>query len=363
MAEKKKLALIGCGGIGGYHLEHLIQFKEEGIVDLVGFCDLIEERAKNYAEKAGCDKYYTDFAVMCDEVKPDMCFICIPPYCHGAVEKGLIARGIHFFVEKPVALDMELAKEIRDLAAENNIITAVGFQCRASNLVAPQKKFMEENEIVFVSCNRMGGLPGTPWWHIKELSGGQIVEQTIHNFDIVRYLVGEPEEVFTYGQRGNVKNYKGTPADYDTDDLTTSVVRFKNGVLASLNTGCYITSGEGFDSNFTFSAKDKRCELRILSRLDIYGEKAEKKAEAEKAGFVIANDGGIAASSGDFIRYRSSGDAGMTNDRAFVNAVITGDKSGIYAPYEDAVKTLAFVLACNKSMETGMPVKVENMLK
>ena len=38
---KKRLALIGCGGIGQYHLSHFVQFKD--IVDLVGLCDLIPE--------------------------------------------------------------------------------------------------------------------------------------------------------------------------------------------------------------------------------------------------------------------------------------------------------------------------------
>ena len=41
--SKKRVAIVGCGGIGGYHLGHLVQFTD--IVELVGFCDLIPERA------------------------------------------------------------------------------------------------------------------------------------------------------------------------------------------------------------------------------------------------------------------------------------------------------------------------------
>ena len=49
----KKLAQIGCGGIGGYHLEHFLKFDD---VELVGFCDIIPERAEGFAKKAGKGK-------------------------------------------------------------------------------------------------------------------------------------------------------------------------------------------------------------------------------------------------------------------------------------------------------------------
>ena len=48
----------------------------------------------------------------------------------------------------------------------------------------------------------------------------------------------------------------------------------------------------------------------------------------------------------------------MLCDHTFIEAVITGDASKIRSPYEDAVKSVLFTLACNESMETGKPVKV-----
>ena len=154
----KKLAMIGCGGIGSYHLSHFVQFKD--IVELAGFCDLIPERAESFVQQAGCGKAFTNYIEMYDEIQPDMVFICIPPYCHGEIEFETIRRGIHFFVEKPLALDLDLARKIRDAAAEKNLITASGFQCRYSNLVEPNVKFCQENEVVFVDASRIGGMPG-----------------------------------------------------------------------------------------------------------------------------------------------------------------------------------------------------------
>lgn len=346
----KKLAMIGCGGIGSYHLGHFLGFTD--IVELAGFCDLIPERAESFVEKAGSGKAYTDYKQMYDEVNPDMVFICIPPYCHGEIEFETIRRGIPFFVEKPLALDLDLARQIRDAAAEKNLITASGFQCRYSNLVEPNVKFCRENEIVFVDASRIGGMPGVFWWRDKDLSGGQIVEQTIHQFDIIRYVFGEPVEVFTYGTRGFLKGVE----NYNTDDLSTTVVKFESGALGVISTGDYATSGNSHDSKVIFSAKDKRAELKILGTLEIFGETpAEAK---ESGGTVIKGDGALSAG-GKSIVYRQDGDAGILCDRTFIEAVISGDGSKIRSPYADAFKSVSFTMACNKSMETGLPVKVE----
>lgn len=347
----KKLAMIGCGGIGQYHLGHFLGFTD--IVELAGFCDLIPERAESFVEKAGSGKAYTDYREMYDEVQPDMVFICIPPYCHGEIEFETIRRGIPFFVEKPLALDLDLARKIRDAAAEKNLITASGFQCRYSNLVEPNVQFCRENEIVFVDASRIGGMPGVFWWRDKDLSGGQIVEQTIHQFDIIRYVFGEPEEVCTYGTRGFMKNIP----DYNTEDLSTTIIKFKSGALGVMSTGDYATSGNSHDSKVIFSSKDKRAELKILDTLKIYGEKPAEP-ESGKDGFVVKGDGALSAG-GDSVVYRQDVDAGILCDRTFIEAVISGDGSKIRSPYSDAFKSVSFTMACNKSMETGMPVKVE----
>ncbi|NLC44448.1 MAG: Gfo/Idh/MocA family oxidoreductase [Clostridiales bacterium] len=351
----KKLAMIGCGGIGGYHLSHFLEFND---IKLAGFCDLILERAEGFVEKAGSGKAFTDYKEMYDEIQPDMVFICIPPTQHGEIEFETIRRGIPFFVEKPVALDLDLARKIRDEAKKAGLITASGFQCRYSNLVEPNVKFIKDKEIVFVDCTRMGGVPMVDWWRNKDTSGGQIVEQTIHQFDIIRYVFDEPEMVFTMGTRGFVNEIE----DYNTDDLSTTVVRFRNGALAAISTGCYATSGDSFESKIVFSARDSRAELRILSDLKLFGYEDENEvtADEESEGFVVKGDGGMGASNVEGIVYKQDGDAGILCDRTFIDAVITGDASKIRSPYEDAIRSLEFTLACNKSMETGLPVKIEN---
>ncbi len=350
----KKLALIGCGGIGHYHLSHFVQFKD--IVELAGWCDLIKERAEDCQKIAGCGEVFTDYKVMLDTVKPDMVFVCVPPYCHGEIEFDLIERGIHFFVEKPLALDLELARKIRDAAEAKGLITASGFQCRYADLIVqPAKKFCADNQVVLVECSRIGGVPGVDWWRKKDLSGGQAAEQTIHQFDIIRYMIGDPVEVFSYNARGIITEEEWP--GYDTDDLSITACKFENGALCVISTGCYATSGDSFDSKITFSTRDKRMEHRILGNTVIYGEKPVEVEEA-KDGFVVKGDGALSAGGGA-VKYNNEGDAGVQCDRTFIEGVISGDGSKIRSSYRDAFKSVAFTLACNQSMDTGLPVKVE----
>ena len=157
----KKLVMIGCGGIGRYHLGHLLQFDD---IEIAGFCDAMPERAESFVKEAGSGKAFTNFKEMYDEVKPDMVFICVPPTEHGEIEFETIKRRIPFFVEKPVALSLDLAYKIRDEVNKAGLITAVGFQCRYSNLVEPNIKFIKEKQIIFVDCIRIGGVPSVSWW-------------------------------------------------------------------------------------------------------------------------------------------------------------------------------------------------------
>lgn len=342
----KKLAMIGCGGIGDYHLRHFLNYDD---IELAGFCDLIPERAESFAQKAG-GRAFVRYEDMLDAVKPDMVFVCVPPTAHGAIEMELIDRRIPFFVEKPVALDLDLARRIRDAAEKAGVITATGFQCRYSSLVPPTREFVDSHPTVLVSCARVGGIPAVEWWRKRATSGGQIVEQTIHQFDLIRYMLGEPETVFTMGARGFVTGVEG----YDTEDVSVTAVRFASGALATIATGCYAQGAEASDSKITFGARDARLDHYILSRAKLFA-----KAGESGEGLVFKGDGTLAAGGGAHRVYEDDGLAGVRCDRTFVDAVLTGDASAIRSPYADAVRSLAFTLACNESMDTGKPIDVD----
>ena len=349
----KKAAIIGCGGIGGYHLGYLTTFKD---IELAGFCDLLIDRAKSFVKKAKTGKAYSCFHKMYDEVKPDMVFICIPPSCHGEIEFETIRRGIPFFVEKPLALDPVLAKQIVRQVEEKGLIAASGFQGRYDSINDSAKKFIKDNQVLHVYASRIGGMVDVPWFRIKYLSGGQLVEQTIHQMDMLRYLLeDEPDTVYSVANRGYITQDEWS--GYCIDDISTTLVTFKSGITATMVTGVYSLGVSSWDNKMTFGTRSSRMDYRLITDITIYDEST---ASGENLGGLVSGDGMQRTAEGEVgIKEKSVNDCGYECDRTFVDAVISGDASKIRSPYADAWKSVAFCLACNKSMETGMPVKVE----
>ena len=349
----KKLVLIGCGGIGGYHLDNFLQFKD---IQLAGFCDLLIDRAESFVKKAGSGKAYSDFLRMYDEVSPDMVFICVPPTCHGEIEFESIRRRIPFFVEKPLALDADLAKEVIRQLDETGLTAASGFQCRYDSINETARNYIKSNQIFHISGSRMGGMVEVPWWRLKPSSGGQLVEQTIHQMDLLRYLLeDEPDTVYSVASRGYLtqEEFPG----YFTDDLSTTLVTFKSGLTATMVTGCHALGPACWDNKMTFGSRETRMDYRLLTDVTIYGGAGSEAPE--ELGGVVSGDGMLRTTGGSGVTTKSHNQPGIECDRTFIDAVITGDASKIRSPYHDAWKSVAFCLACNESMTSGMPVKVE----
>ncbi len=324
----KKIAIVGCGGRGLYHLNNL---KTMSDVEVVAFCDLISERAEDLAEHAGA--VFTDFSEMYDEVGPDAVFICTPPYCHGEIEFEAARRGIHFFVEPPFALSLDIAEKIRTEAEARGIITSVGFTDRYCAFTYEAARFCAEQDVVTIDCVDVGEVGERFWLRDVELSGGRIMESTIRHLDTLRFIFGEPDEVFAYSTRGFV----GGITNYDTDDAVSALVRFKNGTLATVTAGAFALSDTSCDSHIAFRSGRMSATFRPGDGIEIAGE-TDVSDETQLC--------------------TADCDCGMDADRAFIEAIIENDESRVRSDYADGVKTLAFADAIRRSVNEGRAVKV-----
>lgn len=138
-----KIGIIGCGGIAMGHITRLL--KIEG-VKFVGMCDINENSAKKYASLYG-GNFYTDFRKMFDKEKIDACYICVPPFAHIGQEEECIERNIPFFIEKPIHLNLDKAKEIAKKVKEKKLITSVGYILRYFDIVDQLKERMKDEQI------------------------------------------------------------------------------------------------------------------------------------------------------------------------------------------------------------------------
>lgn len=318
-----RIGFFGCGGIAGAHFNVLSQIDE---AQPVAFCDIDAARAESAAQRFS-GKAYTDWEQMLDSETIDALYVCVPPHAHVGAEEAAAERGIHLFVEKPVARTLEKAKAIEEAIAKHGVISSVGYHFRYMATTAKARELLEGKTIGMVTGWWMGGMPGVAWWRVMAQSGGQFVEQTTHIVDLARYLVGDISEV--YALLTNRKLH--TEVDnYSVYDVGAVAVKFANGVVGAIHNTCLLNLGW-------------RVGLDIVTP-DMVIETDWGKVKVTKAGKEVT--------------HHLSSNPYLEENKAFIHAIVTGDRSGIRSTYADAVKTLAVTLAANESARTGQAVKV-----
>ncbi|MCL2096757.1 MAG: Gfo/Idh/MocA family oxidoreductase [Oscillospiraceae bacterium] len=333
MSAKLKAAVVGCGGISNWHFSRVKDYED---VEYVGFYDIKKERAEKMADAAKQGKAFDCYISMLDESKPDILYVCVPPDQHGMIELEAIKRGIHMMIQKPIATDVAVAEKICDLATQHEIIISVGHQDRYLDLVDPMREFLKDRHIGLINGAWVGGIPMVYWWVRRSTSGGQVVEQNIHLYDMLRYLIGEPVTVYTAGGKGMVKPHTLPIIGYDVEDYTATTVTFRNGSVANIFTGCYMEEGGGMQNGLTFYAKDATIDYHLRDKVIFTDKNGTKEVKTEI-------------------------EQGIALDRVFIDAVKSGrpeDIQKIRSPYFDAIKSLKFTVATNTSLDTGKAVYV-----
>lgn len=326
--DKVKVGLVGCGGIANYHADHLIKMDD---VDIVAVADPVEERRLAMSKKVGGARTYFSHKELYEaEDGLDAVYICIPPDQHTDTETTAVEKGFNIFVEKPMALSLDKAEEVKQAIEKAGVVSAVGFQDRYLDIIERAKAYLEGRTVGIVYGSWIGGIPGVPWWKDKKQSGGQVVEQNIHLFDMLRYFFGEADVVYSCAGRGIVKDVPG----YNVEDYSATTMVFKNGVIATLFTGCYLEKDASNRGNgLRIMCSDSRVEYDLRHAVRFI-----KRYSLEE--------------------YITAEDQGMKADRTFIDAVKAKDPAMVRSPYADAVKSLQLTLAANQSMDSGLPVKL-----
>lgn len=232
-----KTAILGCGGWGTRHAQNIAKLPEQ--IELVACCDQVEKRAQALAQKYAVPsaQVFTDHQAMLDRVPLDLVLICLPPYAHTNEVDLAAERGIHLLIEKPIALTSEHAWRMVEVVEKAQIRTQVGFMYRFGAAVKALKALIDSGQagpVGLMSARYFCNSLHNPWWIDRAKSGGQVFEQAIHLLDLMRYFMGEPEQV--YSKQRNLF-HQDTPG-YTVEDVSGTVISFRNGglgVLAATN--------------------------------------------------------------------------------------------------------------------------------
>jgi predicted dehydrogenase len=317
-----------------HHMTGVLTFDD---VEVVAVADPRPERTEAMMKRTGATRAYAghkDF--FAGEDKLDAVYICVEPTAHDGIEETCIERGIPFLVEKPMTLDMEQGRKIAEATQKAGLVTCVGFQDRYLDIIDRTKEELQGMKVGMVYGSWFGGVPQVWWWMKKNTCGGQLLEQNIHLADMLRYLFGEADSVYAVCGGGLIdpSEFRTTLPTYETDDFSTALVTFKSGVVANLMSGCFVTrEGNYIRNGLTIIGRDKSIEYTLRRSVTIYTAESQLTVNRMR-------------------------DQSERHDRAFLDAVRSGDPTAVRSPYSDAYKSLILAEAANRSMASGLPVKL-----
>lgn len=333
-----KLGFVGVGGIAQRHLNNAAKRDD---VAIVGHADIVAERARTAAATFG-GQAYDDCVALYEAQQPDAIVICTPPDAHGRIEEEALARGIPFFVEKPVAVDLARAARVKRAVDAAGLTTQVGYMYRFCEGVRKARELLANRPVAMVQQHfYMPGLPDREWWPDLGRSGGQLTEQSTHMLDLGRYLVGEVVSVRARTTR--VRDWSPRPgqpatggllwaaAGFTIPDTCALILEYAGGALGTLS--CSMVPGTAWD-----------CGFRIVAE-----------------GLIVTIDGGNVRWAGQETGECKAGDnwaSYVLYD--FLDAVRDGRPSQV--PYDEGVRSLAISLAGYAAEASGQAVSPVDMV-
>lgn len=216
-----RVAMIGAGGIAARHLGAL---RAMDGVEVVAHVARTQPSSARAAARWGGRAYPSVQALLATE-ELDAAFVTVPPDAHDGVDEALVAAGVPFLVEKPLAADRRTADRIAEAVAERRLVVGVGYQWRAFDTLPLVREVLADHRVRFVEGAWHGNLPTPSWWRRASGSGGQMVEQATHLFDLARHLLGEAQVLFA------VDGLLDRPAAPDVAGVAAATLRFDGGAL------------------------------------------------------------------------------------------------------------------------------------
>ena len=223
-----KTGLIGCGKFANKHMANLVSMPEK--FEISAFCDIVRENAEQYAVKYsnGKAEVYSDYHQMFDRTPLDLVLICLPPFGHKDEVDAAAKHGVNILIEKPIALTSEHAWKMVEAVERAGIKSQVGFMFRFGAAIEKLKSMIVDGsagQVGLMSARYFCNALHAPWWRMRDKSGGQITEQVIHMIDLMRYLMGEPQTVFSI--QNNL--FHKSVENYTIEDTSGTVMEFKDG--------------------------------------------------------------------------------------------------------------------------------------
>ncbi|NPV90662.1 MAG: Gfo/Idh/MocA family oxidoreductase [Firmicutes bacterium] len=226
--DKLNFAIIGCGRIAPRHAEAITRNEK---ANLVAVCDIIEERAQEFVSRYGASRYYTDYRQLLERPDIDVVDVCTPSGLHAQMGIDAARARKHVVMEKPMAMSLEDADTLIRSGKENGVLLTVCHQNRFNPAVQKLRQALEEGRFgklthgsaVIRWFRPQDYYEQAKWRGTWAMDGGCLMNQSIHNIDLLLWMMGPVESIFGYTAR-QLRNI-------EAEDVGVAVLKFRSGAL------------------------------------------------------------------------------------------------------------------------------------
>lgn len=345
-----KFAIIGSGRISHKIVEGLAGNKNKAV--LVALSDIIEDKMlsteKTYNEKSELNslvKKYTDYKKLIKNEKIDVVIIATESGYHEEIGLYCLENNISVIIEKPIALSIEGAQKLVNKAKEKGLKIAVSHQNRFNYPIQLLKKAITEGRMgkIFNGMARilwtrdMNYYLQAPWRGTWELDGGTLMNQCIHNIDLLNWMM-DSEIDTVYAQTSNYIR------DIEAEDYGVIVIRYKDGKIGTIE-GSAIIYPKNLEETLTITGEKGTVVIggMAVNKINTWRIEGDKEEEYLK---IDSGDPNSVYGYGHKALYKDFIEALEENREPLVSGI-------------QGMEAMKIILAAYKSQMTGLPVKFD----
>lgn len=357
MSHTYRIAIIGCGGIANG--KHMPSLKKQPNAQMVAFCDIIEDKAKEAAANYGIEgaSVYTDYKVLLEDPSIDIVHVCTPNDSHAEISIAALHAGKHVMCEKPMAKTAADALRMKEAAEQSGKKLTIGYNNRYRKDSLHLKKVCESGELgeIYYAKAHAVRRRAVPTWGVfldeEKQGGGPLIDIGTHALDLTLWMLDNYKPKVVLGtsyhklsQKENAANAWGPwdPAKFTVEDSAFGMIVMENGATISLESSWALNTLDIDEAKCTLCGTEGGADMK--GGLRINGEQHSRMFTTE----VDLNAGGVAFYSGS-----SESDAD-TEMRLWLQA-IAEDKDPVVTPDQAYVVSL-ILEAIYESAKTGKAI-------
>jgi myo-inositol 2-dehydrogenase/D-chiro-inositol 1-dehydrogenase len=318
--------MIGAGWIAAEHVATLGRLRG---VEVVAVCDLDETRAR---ELAGSAIAYKNWGELIEKETPDVLFVCTPPLAHREVAVAALERGIHVYLEKPIARGLDDARAIVEAAGHSDAVCAVGYQWRGVEVLDDLRDALDGQEVGLLIGIGTGPTKSRPWFLDRSQGGGNVLERASHQIDLERAVGGEV--VAVQAAASTIKLAQSRGEGGDIEDAAALVLHFACGAIGAIQIAWTM---DGLPGTYSLDVlgSESSLHLELDPDFSLRGQSRGRQVEATSHQHPLER-----------------------SVARFLAAAREGDQRDVFCSPADAAGTLAVAMACEQALASGETVPV-----